>query len=40
MNNTVSVQAYVRAGEKEAQFIIERVEDFTLMTEAGLNESV
>ena len=33
MNNTVSIQAYVQPGQKEAEFIIERVEDLSIVTE-------
>ena len=35
MNNTISVQAYVEPGQKEAQFFIEHVENPILPTETG-----
>lgn len=38
MNNTISVQAYVEPGQKEAQFFIEHVENPVLPTESCKNE--
>lgn len=38
MNNTISVQAYVEPGQKEAQFFIEHVENPILPTDGSRDQ--